>query len=68
METLLARCAYFSLTEADALAVLAEVVTAVAAWRDVALAPWWGSPLTNLDDFAPAFEHEQMAAAWRLQK
>ncbi len=36
METLLARCAYFSPTEADALAVLAEVVTAVAAWRDVA--------------------------------
>ena len=33
VETLLARCAYFSQTEADAFAVLAEVVTAVAAWR-----------------------------------
>lgn len=31
VETLLARCAYFSRTEADALVVLAEVVTAVAA-------------------------------------
>jgi len=30
-------CTYFSLTEADALAVLAEVVTALAAWREVAL-------------------------------
>ena len=33
VETLLARCAYFSPTEADAFAVLAEVVIAVAAWR-----------------------------------
>ena len=33
VETRLARCTYFSPTEADALAVLAEVVTAVAAWR-----------------------------------
>jgi len=33
VETLLARCAYVSPTEADALVVLAEVVTAVAAWR-----------------------------------
>ena len=47
VETLLARCAYFSPTEANALVVLAEVVTAVAAWRDVALAPWWRSSLTN---------------------
>jgi len=33
VETLLARCAYFSLTEANELVVLAEVITAVAAWR-----------------------------------
>ena len=53
VETLLARCAYFSSTEADALVVLAEVVTAVAAWRDVALAPVGISP-HELDDLAPA--------------
>ena len=54
VETLLARCAYFSPTEADALAVLAEVVTAVAAWRDVALTPVAGLSPHKLDDLAPA--------------
>ena len=46
VETLLARCAYFS--------PLAEVVTAVAAWRDVALAPVVGLFPHELDDIAPA--------------
>ena len=46
VETLLARCAYFS--------PLAEVVTAVAAWRDVALAPVVGLSPHELDDLAPA--------------
>lgn len=68
VETLLARCAYFSLTEADALAVLAEVVTAVATWREVALDPVVGLSPHELDDFAPAFEHEQMAVARGLLK
>lgn len=66
VETLLARCAYFSLTEAGALAVLAEVVAAVAAWRDVALDAGVGLSPAELDDFAPAFEHAQMTAARRL--
>ncbi len=48
--------------------MLAEVVTAVAAWRDVVLAPVVELSPHELDDFAPAFEHEQMIAAWRLQK
>ena len=68
VETLLARCAYFSLTETDALVVLAEVVTAVAAWREVALDPVVGLSPHELDDFAPAFEHEQMATARGLLK
>nr|WP_240794449.1 helix-turn-helix domain-containing protein [Azoarcus sp. DD4] len=46
VETLLARCAYFS--------PLAEVATAVAAWRDVALAPVVGLSPHELDDLAPA--------------
>ena len=59
-ETLLVRCAYFS--------PLAEVVTAVAAWRDVTLAPVVGPSPHELDDLAPTFEHEQIAAAWRAKK
>ena len=46
MESLLARCAYFS--------PLAEVATAVAAWRDVALAPVVGLSPHELDDLALA--------------
>lgn len=68
VKTLLARCAYFSLAETDALTVLAEVVAAVAAWREVALGPMVGLSPDELDDFAPAFEHEQTAAAWGLLK
>lgn len=68
VETLLARCAYFSLSEAEALAVLTEVVAAVAAWREVALDSVVGLARHELDDFAPAFEHEQMAAARELLK
>jgi hypothetical protein len=55
-------------TEADALVALAEVVTAVSAWRDVALVPVVALSPYELDDLAPTFEQEQMAAAWRLQK
>lgn len=68
VQTLLVRCAYFSLTEAAALAALAEVVTAVAAWREVTLDPVVRLSPHELDDFAPAFEHEQMATARGLLK
>jgi serine/threonine-protein kinase HipA len=68
VETLLARCAYFSLTDADALAALTEVVAAVATWREVALDPVVGLSPHELYDFAPAFEHAQMAAARGLLK
>ena len=57
---LLARAAYFGLDEAQALTVLAEVHTAVANWRRVALSGEVGLRQEELDDFAPAFEHEQM--------
>ncbi|NHC07530.1 type II toxin-antitoxin system HipA family toxin [Azonexus fungiphilus] len=58
---LLARAAYFGLDEAQARAVLAEVHAAVANWRQVALRAEVGLRQVELDDFAPAFEHEQMA-------
>lgn len=63
---LLARASYFSLTDEDALAVLAEVHAAVAKWREVALSPEVGLRADELEDFAPAFEHEQVAAAAAL--
>jgi serine/threonine-protein kinase HipA len=60
---LLARASYFALDEAHARAVLAEVHAAVSNWRHVALSPEVGLRAAELDDFAPAFEHEQMDAA-----
>ncbi len=63
---LLARASYFSLTNEEALAVLAEVHAAVANWREVALSPEVGLRVDELDDFAPAFEHEQVAAVSAL--
>lgn len=57
---LLARAAYFGLDQAQARAVLAEVHAAVANWRQVALSADVGLRQLELDDFAPAFEHEQM--------
>ncbi|WP_168224930.1 type II toxin-antitoxin system HipA family toxin [Azoarcus sp. DD4] len=63
---LLARASYFGLDEAPALAVLAEVHAAVTNWRQVALSAEVGLRQAELDDFAPAFEHEQMAAAAAL--
>lgn len=63
---LLARASYFSLANDGALAVLAEVHAAVATWREVALRPDVGLRADELEDFAPAFEHEQMAATAAL--
>lgn len=63
---LLARASYFSLTNKDAMAIVADVHAAVAKWREVALSPDVGLRTDELEDFAPAFEHEQMAAASAL--
>jgi serine/threonine-protein kinase HipA len=63
---LLARASYFALDGAQALTVLGEVHAAVANWRQVALGPDVGLRSAELNDFAPAFEHEQMDAAAAL--
>lgn len=47
----------------QALAVLAEVFAAVVDWRQVALGAEVGLRADELDDFAAAFDHEQMDAA-----
>jgi serine/threonine-protein kinase HipA len=66
VKMLLARASYFALDKEQALAVLGEVHAAVANWRQVALSPEAGLRPAELDDFAPAFEHEQMDAAAML--
>lgn len=66
VQMLLARAAYFALNEAQALAIVAEVHAAVSAWRQVALGSEVGLRPQELDDFAPAFEHEQVGAAAAL--
>jgi serine/threonine-protein kinase HipA len=63
---LLAHAPYFALDKAQALAVLGEVHAAVSGWRRIALGPDVGLISSELDDFAPAFEHAQMLAAAAL--
>jgi len=63
---LLARSTYFGLDKARALAVLKEVHAAVSKWRKVATSREVGLRAAELDDFATAFEHEQMDAAAAL--
>jgi serine/threonine-protein kinase HipA len=57
---LIENCDYFALTRSKALKVLGEVYQAVANWRAIALSASVGLQRQELDDFAPAFEHEQM--------
>ena len=63
LNMLLARAAWFALDENQARTILAEVHAAVSNWRRVALGPAVGLRAAELDDFAPAFEHEQMEVA-----
>lgn len=65
---LMARSAHFALSQAEALAILAEVYGAVLNWRQLACGSEIGLKPAELDDFAPAFEHEQMTAASSVLK
>lgn len=68
IDLLLARCDYFFLDQTAALAILAEVVRAVSNWTQIAQSAAVGLKIKELDDFAPAFEHEQFHAARALVK
>ena len=63
---LLGRAPYFALDKTQALGVLGEVQAAVLNWRHIALSPAVGLRQWELDDFAAAFEHQQMELAARL--
>jgi serine/threonine-protein kinase HipA len=60
---LVARSAYFALDRDRARVVVSEVHAAVSRWRQLATSPEVGLRAAELDDFAPAFEHAQLAAA-----
>lgn len=66
VQMLVARAAHFALDVNQALAILAEVHAAVSDWRRIALRPEVGLLARELEDFAPAFEHEQFEAAAAL--
>jgi serine/threonine-protein kinase HipA len=63
LSMLMERADYFSLQPAEALKALAAVYAAVCDWRTVALSADVGLLETELDDFAPAFEHLDMNVA-----
>jgi serine/threonine-protein kinase HipA len=63
---LMERADYFGLQPAGALKSLSAVYAAVCDWRTVALSTDVGLLETELDDFAPAFEHPDMKVAQSL--
>ena len=68
VKMLMARRAWFALDERQALDALGRVHAAVSQWRQVALSPAVGMQAAELEDFASAFEHEQLLAASALLK
>lgn len=62
LDMLMAQARYFSLPPAEAVRVLAQVYAAVRDWRTMARSQEVGLLARELDDFAPAFEHDQMDA------
>lgn len=60
---LLAHCAYFRLSRQQALDALAQIYQAVKGWRHMATGAAVGLLPHELDDFAPAFEHEALEQA-----
>jgi serine/threonine-protein kinase HipA len=66
VQMLLDACAYFALSKAEALLVLAEVLDAVLDWKQVALKPDVGLTQEELPDLEDAFEHDQTDQARKL--
>jgi serine/threonine-protein kinase HipA len=66
LEQLLGQAARFSLEPQEAVQVIVEVVRAVTRWREVAVTPQVGLTSAELDDFEPAFEHQDLRDAIAL--
>lgn len=56
----------FMLDANQARATLSDVLKAITSWRTVALSAEVGLKPQELDDFAPAFEHEELDLAQSL--
>lgn len=63
---LVTRSQHFDLSTRQALEILAEVCRVVADWRTIAQEPEIGMSRSDLEDFAPAFEHREFDAAIHL--
>ncbi len=63
IEPLLEKADYFHLRKSEALAILAEVHGAVSRWRSLAMSAEVGLTASEVEDFAPAFEHSEMDQA-----
>ena len=64
---LLEHAGHFGLAAPSAaLGILREILSALSDWRAVALSPEVGLQQEELDDFAPAFEHEAAEGARRM--
>jgi serine/threonine-protein kinase HipA len=61
IDTLLEKADYFHLIKSEAIAILKEVHGAVAQWRSLAMSPRVGLTAAEIEEFAPAFEHSEMA-------
>ncbi len=66
LQQLMAQAFRFELSPAQARAVLAEVLAAVAQWKEVATTAEVGLQAFELADFIPAFEHAALQEAHRL--
>lgn len=63
IEQLVDRSDYFNLNLTQAHAALADVYSAVIRWREVAVSADVGLTAAELEDFAPAFEHQALEEA-----
>lgn len=66
VQQLMAQAFRFELSPTQARAVLAEVLAAVARWKEVAATAEVGLQAVELADFRPAFEHAALQEARRL--
>jgi hypothetical protein len=65
VEALMSVTPYFKISRRDAAKILSEVSAAVSRWRDEGKA--LGISKAELDQFAPAFEHDERKHAARVR-
>jgi len=66
MAQLMGQASQFTLTAAQALAIVRQIVEAVVQWRALGQSADVGMTAPELDEFALAFEHSSLADAKKL--